>query len=359
MLCMALLLCAALLAEALTNEDFLGTWYLNEVSTGGANFDPSIINMETVMEISADGTATITNTTNGTIVYTWKPDGEAILMSLAENPEYAMLYELRDDGLFVKSSDISMLFGRERIISEGYQPSDKAASASLSDFCGDWEAYYMYLQGAVLPFAITGMTVELTIGENKASAAITDNGETTKLDYSLSFADNALTLTDVNNTEDEFSTMQLALLADGNLICESEEGNIYFRLLSALADKSEAGFAEALEYFDAEEYEKAFPLLKALAEAGNGEAAAYLGKCYEIGYATEIGMARALELYKAAADAGNASAQSNLAILYYNGTGVEKDMQKARELFELSAAQGNENAIAILARYFGTSQSAE
>ena len=228
-LCIALLLCAAVSAQALTSEDVIGTWYLNELTTDGASLDPSVLAMETTMEIAADGTMTVTNLMNGTLKYNWAVDGETLRTTLAEKPDYALVYEMHDACLTIKADNMGMVFGRERVITKSYQPGEKVTAAPLADLCGEWEAYYMSYQGLVLPFATTGMTVKLAISEGGATMTDTEYGKTTTLTYTLSFTDGVLTLTDANATGHEFSVMQLVLLIDGHLCYESEQGNIYFR----------------------------------------------------------------------------------------------------------------------------------
>ena len=230
-LCIALLLCAAAPAWALTNEDVIGTWYLNEITTGGASIDPSAVGMDTTLENAADGTMTVTNLISGTVAYSWATDGDTLRTALADNPDYTLIYGMREGCLVIEADGMGMVFGRERVVVESYQPGDRVADAQLADFVGEWEAYYMSLQGLVLPFATTGMTVTLAIGEAGATMADTENGETTTLTYMLSFADGTLTLTDANATGHEFGILPLMLLTDGYLCYESEQGNIYFRPL--------------------------------------------------------------------------------------------------------------------------------
>ena len=146
------------------------------------------------------------------------------------------------------------------------------------------------------------------------------------------------------------------------------------------------------EYYEKEDYQKAYKLLKKAADAGNTDAQYQLGNCYYEGTGVEQNTETAIELYeeaaeegnedarnslseicyslgniyydktdyekavewyKKASDAGNADAQYYLGRCYYTGTGVDRNTETAIELFEKSAAQENADALYQLGyRYY-------
>ena len=60
---------------------------------------------------------------------------------------------------------------------------------------------------------------------------------------------------------------------------------------------SEKELEEAYRLFEAEKYDKAFPLYKKLAENGNAEAQYVLALCYEYGYGVADDLEKALYWY--------------------------------------------------------------
>ncbi|MCI5901611.1 MAG: serine/threonine-protein kinase [Blautia sp.] len=137
------------------------------------------------------------------------------------------------------------------------------------------------------------------------------------------------------------------------------------------------------EYYEREDYQKAYKLLKKAADTGNTEAQYQLGNCFYEGTGVEQNTETAIELYEEAADAGNADAQKSLSAAYYSlgqtyygesdykeavkwyekasdagnvdaqyqlgncyceGTGVEQNTEIAIEWYEKAADEGNEDA---------------
>jgi hypothetical protein len=76
------------------------------------------------------------------------------------------------------------------------------------------------------------------------------------------------------------------------------------------------------------------------AAAGNPNAQAALGLCYQSGHGMPRDFAAAAHWYELAARAGHAGAQTNLGALYEAGTGVPKDLAKAVESYLAAAQQG-------------------
>lgn len=78
-----------------------------------------------------------------------------------------------------------------------------------------------------------------------------------------------------------------------------------------------------------------------MAKAGNVDAQAYLGMCYEQGNGVQKDESKALYWYDKAASQGNAYAQAYSAMMYLQGRGTEVDEQKAFRLAQSSANQSN------------------
>jgi hypothetical protein len=85
----------------------------------------------------------------------------------------------------------------------------------------------------------------------------------------------------------------------------------------------------AKQYYAASQYDQALPLLRKAAEAGNGEAAFYLGSMYQEGKGglpkptKPRDFEQAANWYRKAADAGEARGMTRLGTLYMFGDGVE------------------------------------
>lgn len=99
-----------------------------------------------------------------------------------------------------------------------------------------------------------------------------------------------------------------------------------------------------LAAYNAEDYQKAIPLLEKAAMLGNAEAQNLLGLCYGAGKGTEKDCTKALHWYLKAAEQGRPTAQYNCGIYYEKGYGTEKDEDKALEWYQKAADQGYEKA---------------
>jgi hypothetical protein len=114
------------------------------------------------------------------------------------------------------------------------------------------------------------------------------------------------------------------------------------RLLPALplllaTPPAEAGIEEGRAYFLEGEYLRAFSEFRPLAEAGDPEAAFYLGEYYHHGLAGPADFAKALQWYRFAAERGVADAQLGLGAMYATGRGVPKDYIQAYMWLSLAA----------------------
>ncbi len=104
-------------------------------------------------------------------------------------------------------------------------------------------------------------------------------------------------------------------------------------------------FANSLEkgisYYENNNFDKAFPIIKTEALKGDSEAQFLTAKMYESGKGTKLDLKQAAYWYSKGAMQGNSKAQNNLANLYADGKGVKKNLYKAVKLYLQSAKQGN------------------
>jgi len=97
---------------------------------------------------------------------------------------------------------------------------------------------------------------------------------------------------------------------------------------------------------DSLDYAKALKIYTEIAELGDIQAKAELGRIYSNGFGVEIDYCKAASYFKETADKADAVGQNGLGTFYKNGYCVQsKDIAKAILLFELAAEQGNEEAI--------------
>ena len=157
------------------------------------------------------------------------------------------------------------------------------------------------------------------------------------------------------------------LLVAGLLLCTA-----------ATADR----LADGIAAYEAEDYERAYELLRPLAEEGDADAQYYVGRMYGFGRGVAKDVQRAFDLhhdaagigqtnsmrvlgytylngvtaegltieqdhekaaywYRKAAEAGDAKAQRSMGLLYKRGEGVERDYAQAMEWFRRGAEQGD------------------
>jgi TPR repeat protein len=121
---------------------------------------------------------------------------------------------------------------------------------------------------------------------------------------------------------------------------------------TAFAQSAEKLYSEGKKLYDAEQYEQAFPKLKAAAEKGHKKAQYRVGLCYDKGRGVTEDDAKAVAWYQKAVDQGYAKAQYQLGKCYKNGEGIAKDEKKAVELFMLAAKQDNGDAQYQLAKCY-------
>jgi TPR repeat protein/predicted Ser/Thr protein kinase len=97
-------------------------------------------------------------------------------------------------------------------------------------------------------------------------------------------------------------------------------------------------------------YEQALPLFCRAAEAGNAEAAAYVGRMYETGLGSlPKNDTQAVSWYRKAAEAGDAEGMNNLGAMYAKGRGgLPKDDWQAAHWYRKAGEAGHARAMANL-----------
>ena len=125
----------------------------------------------------------------------------------------------------------------------------------------------------------------------------------------------------------------------------------------ALAQNADALYKEGKALYDAKNYQKAFPKLKAAADKGHKKAQYRVGRCYDKGYAVAKNDAVAVSWYRKSASQGYAKAQYQLAKCYLNGEDEakakawlnkavkdEKHGKEIRDKINQNAAEGKDEA---------------
>ena len=92
------------------------------------------------------------------------------------------------------------------------------------------------------------------------------------------------------------------------------------------------------------DYEKAYRILKPLAEKGNPEAQKFMGVMYDYGHGVKADPEQALAWYKRAAEHGDASVEYQIGAKYFRGEGAEKDYTEAVKWWTLAAEGGQMDA---------------
>ena len=90
---------------------------------------------------------------------------------------------------------------------------------------------------------------------------------------------------------------------------------------------------------------------EAAAGGRHPEAMNMCGRCYELGWGTEIDLSRAAHRYSQAALAGHDWGQFNLANLLLHGLGVPRDRRAALEWYRLAAEQGHAKSMNLIGRF--------
>jgi TPR repeat protein len=114
--------------------------------------------------------------------------------------------------------------------------------------------------------------------------------------------------------------------------------------LALCSAPAEADLAAGNAAYQAGDYTTALTELVPVAERGNVEAQAIVGRIFLDGKGVAKDRARAAKYLTAAARAGNPQAQSDLGEMYREGLGLPKDDAKALHWYRLAAEQGDSQA---------------
>ena len=117
---------------------------------------------------------------------------------------------------------------------------------------------------------------------------------------------------------------------------------LFLPFLSIAQSTEEQLLKQAQSYYNAKEYEKAYPLYLDLANNGNAEAQCKMGHYYFYGYSpVKKNYANAYEWYKKAAEQGDGTAMNNIGSMYENGYYLTQSKEKAFEYYLKASNAGD------------------
>ena len=109
-----------------------------------------------------------------------------------------------------------------------------------------------------------------------------------------------------------------------------------------------AGFEEAVNYFDAGQYDLALKEIQPLAEKGDARCQYSMGVLYENGFGVEKNPPLAATWYLKSAEQGNSDAQYNLGAMHEHGTGIPVNYIEAARWYRPAAEAGDVDALSNL-----------
>ena len=213
MLAMVMLLSVAAFAGT---DEYLGTWYLNEMVMGDVTMAPGAMGMEMTLEIMEGGTGTMTVTGEEgleTAEITWTEEDDGITVVLVEQ-ETPMTMTLADGNLVADNDGAALVFGRELSEANVFTPAQPAAEATIEDYAGEWTSFMMDLDGMYLDPSFAGITVTASVeGTTVTVNGLILNGEAVE----TTFADGALTFADEDPENALLDGLNMQLLEDGTM----------------------------------------------------------------------------------------------------------------------------------------------
>ena len=216
-LTLALSTLAVAMAET---TDYLGTWYLNEMTMGDASFAPAAMGMDLTMEIKEDGTAVLTAPGEEEAVQaaTWTLDGETLTVTVDRED---MTLTLQDGALKGEQGGMGMCFGREKVEAEVYEPAAEVEDAVEADYAGTWVSKYMEMEGNYIPASMLGMDLTSVVD----GTAMTLDGmyvfENTKIESTFSNG----VLTHEGGDDEMYAGITAQLLQDGAMKLTFDTGD--------------------------------------------------------------------------------------------------------------------------------------
>lgn len=110
--------------------------------------------------------------------------------------------------------------------------------------------------------------------------------------------------------------------------------------------------AEGIEYWEDNQYKKAYRIFSEFAKKGDATGQLYLGLCYEMGHGVDCSYIDAVMWYRKSADQGNGRAMHNLAWCYYSGKGVAQSYSEAAWWMQKGAENECVDAQCYLGDYY-------
>ena len=213
MLAMVVLLSVAAFAGT---DEYLGTWYLNEMVMGDVTMAPGAMGMEMTLEIMEGGTGTMTVTGEEgleTAEITWTEEDDGITVVLVEQ-ETPMTMTLADGNLVADNDGAALVFGRELSEANVFTPAQPVAEATIEDYAGEWTSFMMDLDGMYVDPSFAGITVTASVeGTTVTVNGLILNGEAVE----TTFADGALTFADEDPENALLDGLNMQLLEDGTM----------------------------------------------------------------------------------------------------------------------------------------------
>ncbi len=254
---MVMVSCTSVFAEEV---ELAGTWYLNSIEEEGMEFSPAMMGMEMELVLNDDGSAELTSIYGGeadTDAAQWAETDGGVTVTDSEGTEMPLV--LDEDGNLVMDEDGTiMVFGKEKIEGETFDPGVAVEDTELEDFIGSWEAAYLGMADGCFPYAMMGMTGSLEITAD--GATLTESmGEDMEFttEYTLSFENGILTLKDEYDDTKLFQMYDSGALADITYAvdaAEEEASYTYYQKPEADATAGETAGASTVctpEAYDA------------------------------------------------------------------------------------------------------------
>ena len=212
-------------------DPITGTWYLTEVVLNGQPVDAATSGVSATMEVSPDGTFTLTvNGTRNTSM--WSRDGEGYSLAGAEAT-------LSDGKLTVADSSMQMVFVREEVEMSVTQAVDAGGEA---DFLGEWILDRIGQGGVIVPANASGESFDISLSVKAGCATITWKDLGRSWEFTSSAADGRLELTYIGTEDPVFDFSALEKMDDGcvRTIVSGENGiepvELYFKKDPRFAD---------------------------------------------------------------------------------------------------------------------------
>lgn len=228
-LALALCVLGCAFAEAL---DVTGDWYLNVIESEGVQLDLSMLGMEMVITLNADGSAEMSSFGEAEGGTSWRMDGSNVIITDAAGDTLTACPESGNMVIDDQESGVVMILGRERRELQGYVPAAVEDAPAMQDFEGIWNASIVDMMGMQLPMETLGMELVIEIVGENAVVTHTEAGEEVVYSAPLTLAGSVLTVAAV----DDQMPMNLQLQQDGKLVCvEETEGlamNMYFEKIA-------------------------------------------------------------------------------------------------------------------------------